>query len=169
MNVKKLNVGDNIEDVVADEYVVSHVMTDHAHEEDSHECFHAHTHMNEDGTTYTHTHINEDGTTYTHTHKNDDGQVHQHTHSHHHSKEEKKRQINRLAKATGHLQHIKVMIENDEDCAEVLIQLAAVRAALNSLGKEIINEHMSHCISHALEHGDIHAVEEFQEAIRKFI
>ena len=69
----------------------------------------------------------------------------------------------------GHLQHVKSMIENDEDCAEVLVQLSAVNSALRSLGKEIINEHMTHCIIHALEEGDTAAVTEFQEAVKKFI
>jgi DNA-binding FrmR family transcriptional regulator len=61
------------------------------------------------------------------------------------------------------------MIENDVDCADVLIQLAAVNAALRGLGKEIINEHMHHCITHAIEDGDLQAVEEFQKAVQKFI
>ena len=95
---------------------------------------------------------------------------HSHTeHTHHHSQEEKKKQLNRLAKATGHLQHVKSMIENDEDCSEVLIQLSAVESALHNLGKEIINEHLTHCIVHAIEEGDTEEVEEFQEAIRKFL
>ena len=61
------------------------------------------------------------------------------------------------------------MLEDDADCAEVLIQLAAVRSALAGLGKEIINEHISHCIYHAIKDGDTAAVEEFQKAIEKFI
>ena len=90
-------------------------------------------------------------------------------HSHTHSLEEKKRQMNRLAKAIGHLQHVKGMIERDEDCADVIMQLSAVNAALKNLGKEIINEHMTHCIVHALEDGDMDAVEEFQKAVQKFM
>ncbi len=90
-------------------------------------------------------------------------------HSHTHSPEEKKRQMNRLAKAIGHLQHVKGMIERDEDCADVIMQLSAVNAALKNLGKEIINEHMTHCIVHALEDGDMAAVEEFQKAVQKFM
>ena len=90
-------------------------------------------------------------------------------HSHTHSPEEKKRQMNRLAKAIGHLQHVKGMIERDEDCADVIMQLSAVNAALKNLGKEIINEHMTHCIVHAIEDGDMEEVEEFREAIKKFI
>lgn len=95
--------------------------------------------------------------------------THMHEHKHYHSQEEKKRQLNRIAKASGHLQRVKTMIENDEDCAEVLIQLSAVESALHNLGKVIINEHMTHCIVHAIEDGDTEAVEEFQEAIQKFL
>lgn len=93
----------------------------------------------------------------------------EHTHKHYHSQEEKKKQINRISKAIGHLQYVKTMIENDEDCADVLMQLSAVTSALRNLGKEIINEHMTHCIAHALEDGDTTAVEEFKKAVKKFI
>lgn len=112
----------------------------------------------------THTHIDENGNVITHTHE-----IHSHEHSHHHSPEAKKKQLNRLSKAIGHLQHVKTMIENDEDCADVLIQLSAVSSALRGLGKEIINEHMTHCITHAIEDGDTKAVEEFQKAVQKFM
>jgi DNA-binding FrmR family transcriptional regulator len=61
------------------------------------------------------------------------------------------------------------MIETDEDCAEVLTQLSAVNSALRGLGKEIINEHMTHCIVHAIEDGNTAAVEEFQKAVQKFL
>lgn len=118
-----------------------------------------------------HTHEHSHGE-YTHTHEhihNDENHTHSgHSHSHFHSAEEKKRQINRLAKVIGHLQHVKLMIENDEDCADVLMQLSASKSALNGLGKEIINEHISHCIYHAIEDGDMDALEEFQKAIKKF-
>jgi len=94
---------------------------------------------------------------------------HAHSHlSHHHSPEEKKRQLNRLSRVIGHLQHVKRMIEEDQDCADVLMQLSATRSALTGLGKEIINEHITHCITHAVQDGDMEAIEEFQKAIEKF-
>lgn len=89
-------------------------------------------------------------------------------HNHYHSPEVKKKQLNRLSKTIGHLEKVKRMIENDDDCADVLIQLSACRGALNSLGKEIINEHMEHCIIHAIEDGDTAALDSFKEAIKKF-
>ncbi len=93
----------------------------------------------------------------------------EHTHAHVHDPQEKKRQINRLSRVIGHLEYVKKMIENDEDCAEVLIQISAARSALNGLGKQIINEHISHCIAHAVEEGDTAAIEEFQKAIQKYL
>ena len=90
-------------------------------------------------------------------------------HHHHHSPEEKKRRINRISRAIGHLNHVKKMIEADEDCANVLNQLSAVRSAISGLGKEIINEHITHCIAHAIEDGDESAVDEFKKSIEKFM
>lgn len=94
---------------------------------------------------------------------------HGHSHSHTHSPEAKKKQLNRLARAIGHLKSIQGMIERDEDCADVLVQLSAVRSAINNLGKVIIDEHLTHCIYHAIEEGDETSVREFQDAIRKFL
>lgn len=101
--------------------------------------------------------------------EHDHGKEHEHHHSHHHSAAEKKRQLNRISRIIGHLQYVKRMIEEDEDCADVLMQLSASRSALSGLGKEIINEHISHCITHAVEDGDTEAIEEFKKAIEKFM
>lgn len=90
-------------------------------------------------------------------------------HNHYHSPEQRKKQINRLSRVIGHLEYVKKQIENEEDCADVLMQLSAAKSALNGLGKEIINEHISHCIIHALEDGDTQSIEEFKKAIQKFL
>ncbi len=90
-------------------------------------------------------------------------------HPHYHDPDEKKRQLNRLARIIGHLQFVKKQIESDEDCADVLRQISAARSALNGLGKEIIQEHMSHCIFHALADGDTQKLEDFQKAIQEYL
>lgn len=113
----------------------------------------------------THTHIDHTGNVISHNHEVLQG----HKHGHYHSPEKKKKQLNRISKAIGHLQHVKRMMESDEDCSDVLIQMSAVEAALHNLGKEIINEHLTHCITHAIEEGDTTAVEEFQKAIKRFL
>lgn len=88
-----------------------------------------------------------------------------HTHSHEHTKEV----TNRLARAIGHLQKVKKMVEDGEDCSEVLIQLAAVKSAINNTGKVILKDHMDHCIIHAVEDGNTEMLDELTSAIDKFI
>ena len=130
----------------------------HEHE---HEYEHPHTHDHDHDHEHAHDHD------HAHTHGPEDGHGH-HSYAHFHSPEEKKRQLNRISRVIGHLQHVKKMIEADEDCAEVLVQLSATRSAITGLGKEIMNEHITHCIAHALEDGDTAAVEEFRKAVEKF-
>lgn len=96
-------------------------------------------------------------------------ECHNHTHHHVHDPKEKRRQINRISRINGHLEHIKKMIDADDDCAQILIQLSAVRSALNGLGKEIIQEHLDHCIKHAIEDGDTEALEEFEKALQQYL
>ena len=102
-------------------------------------------------------------------HTHDHEHAHTHTHAHTHDPAEKKKQINRLSRVIGHLEHIKGMIERDENCSDVLMQIAAAKSALNGLGKSIINEHLTHCIVHAIEDGDFAEIEEFQKSIQKYI
>lgn len=90
---------------------------------------------------------------------------HNHTHDHKHTKEVS----NRLAKAIGHLQKVKLMVEEGEDCSDVLIQLAAVKSAINNTGKVILKDHLDHCIVHAVENGDRQMLDELNDAIDKFI
>lgn len=98
------------------------------------------------------------------------GVVRAHTaHAHTHDPNEKKKHLNRMSRIIGHLEHIKGMMERDEDCSDVLMQLAAAKSALNGLGKSIINEHLTHCIVHAIEDGDMEEIEEFQKSIQKYI
>lgn len=94
---------------------------------------------------------------------------HAHHHAHTHDPKEEKAIINRLAKAIGHLESVKHMVEDGRDCSEVLVQLAAVRAALNNTGKEILKQHISHCIVEAVDEGDTGAIDELNLAIDKFM
>ena len=128
----------------------------------SHDHEHEHEHEHE------HTHEHDHDHDHDHEHDADHAHVHAHNYAHFHSPEEKKRQLNRISRVIGHLQHVKKMIEADEDCADVLIQLSATRSAITGLGKEIMNEHVTHCIAHALEDGDTTAVEEFRKAVERF-
>ena len=107
------------------------------------------------GHAHSHTHVLEDGTVVTHTH----------THSHEHTKAV----LNRLSRAIGHLESIKKMVENGRDCSEVLIQLSAVKAAINNTGKVILQDHIQHCLVDAIESGDRKEIEELNKAIDRVI
>lgn len=91
------------------------------------------------------------------------------THSHHHSAEEQKAILNRLSKAIGHLESIKRMVQDGRDCSEILIQLSAVKSAVNNTGKVILKSHLEHCITHAVLEGDHSRLEQIYEAIDQFV
>ncbi len=135
------------------------------HYDDHVECEEAHTHVHADGTVHKHTHEGHHEHSHAHGHTHDHG----HGHGHVHSAEHTTRVRNRLAKAIGHLERVKHMVEEDRDCVEVLIQLAAVKSALNNTGKEILKEHMSHCLIEAIEKKEFSEIEELNKAIDQFI
>ena len=87
------------------------------------------------------------------------------THSHEHTKAV----LNRLSRALGHLESVKRMVEDGRDCAEVLIQLAAVRAALGNTAKVILKDHIEHCIVDAAQEGDMQALADLNTAIERFM
>ena len=107
-----------------------------------------------------------------------DHQVEEHTHdhsidepvhTHEHTHQNTKAVINRLSRAIGHLEAVRKMVEDGRDCSEVLIQLAAVRSAINNTGKVILEDHIEHCIVDAIENGDHDAVEKLNKAINQFV
>lgn len=122
-----------------------------------------HTHIAEDGTVYEHTHHDHE-----HHHEHEHGH-HEHGHHHGHTHTNTKAVLNRLSRAIGHLESIKRMVEDGRDCSEVLIQLSAVKSAINNTGKVILKEHIEHCMVEAVESGDHEAIEELTEAIDRFM
>jgi len=84
--------------------------------------------------------------------------------------EERRRAIlNRLAKASGHLDAVRRMIDDGRDCSDVLIQLSAVRSAINNTEKIILKDYIERCLNDALCQNDEDAVDRMNEAIDKFI
>lgn len=94
---------------------------------------------------------------------------HDHSHGHGHVHENQKAVVNRLARAIGHLEKVKRMVEDGADCSEVLIQLAAVRSALDNTGKVILKDHMRHCVVDAVAAGDDATIDDLCQAIDKFL
>lgn len=112
-----------------------------------------------------HSHIGADGKAHVHSH---DSKAHVH-HGHVHTPEENRAVINRLSRAIGHLESIKRMVESGRDCSEVLIQLSAVKSAINNTGKVILRNHIEHCLVEAVQSGEWDIIEELNEAIDRFV
>lgn len=125
--------------------------------EHTHEDGHVHTH--EDG----HVHSHEDG--HTHTHEGN----HNHNHSHTHDPQQVRAIVNRLKRSIGHLDKVRRMVEDGDDCADVLIQLSAVKSEINNTGKLILKQHMEHCIVEAVRENDQEAIDRMNEAIDRFM
>ena len=126
----------------------------------------SHKHSLEDGTVIEHTHSHTNGHQAEHAHVGGDGH---HSHTHTHDPEHVKSVLNRISRAIGHLESIKRMVESGRDCSEVLIQLSAVKAALNNTGKVILQDHIQHCLVDAVETGDMESIEELNKAIDRFM
>ena len=105
--------------------------------------------------------------THDHAYMHEHGIAHSHGHGHVH--ENQKAVLNRLARAAGHLEKVKRMVEEGYDCSEVLVQLAAVRSALENTGKVILKDHMRHCMVDAVSAGDQEAIDDLCQAIDKFM
>lgn len=128
-------------------------MAEHTHE-------HEHVHGEQETVTEAvHQHVLEDGTVIEHSH----------THGHTHTHQNTKAVLNRLSRAIGHLESIKRMVESGRDCSEVLIQLSAVKSAINNTGKVILQDHIQHCIVDAVKSGDTKELDELNKAIEQFI
>lgn len=94
--------------------------------------------------------------------------IHHHG-GHPHVHTDTKAVLNRLSRAIGHLESVRQMVEDGRDCSEVLVQLAAVRSAINATARVIMKDHIDHCIIDAVEAGDRKAIEDLEQAIDQFI
>ena len=78
--------------------------------------------------------------------------------------------VHRLARIEGHVGSIKKMVETGRDCSEVLVQIAAVRSALDRAGRIILEDHLEHCIGDALANGQQQqAIDDLKTALKQFI
>lgn len=93
-----------------------------------------------------------------------------HSHPHVHSPASRKQIINRLSRIEGHIRGIKTMVQENRSCPEVLIQLAAIRGAVDRTARIILDEHLSECITRAVQEGNIEAeIEELKTALDRFL
>ena len=85
------------------------------------------------------------------------------------SEEERKKLLNRLSRIEGQIRGIKNMIETDSYCNDILIQSAAVSAAMNGFNKELIGSHMRTCVARDLQEGKMDVIDELTQTLQKLM
>jgi len=83
---------------------------------------------------------------------------------------QRKNARDRLVRAEGHLHGVIKMIDEGKECPDILIQIAAVKAALSKAGEVILEDHIEHCLVEAVKSGDVEPqLEELKAALKKLI
>ncbi|MDP4084004.1 MAG: metal-sensitive transcriptional regulator [Bacillota bacterium] len=87
----------------------------------------------------------------------------------HHSEKTKKNLITRLNRVEGQIRGIKGMIDKDTYCDDVITQIAATQAALNSVAKILLEGHMKSCVVERIQEGDHEVVDELLTTIQRLM
>ncbi len=85
------------------------------------------------------------------------------------SDKEKKLLLNRLNRIEGQVRGIIRMIENDVYCNDVLIQSAAVNAAMNSFNRELLSSHIHTCVARDIREGRDEVIDELAATLQKLM
>ena len=85
------------------------------------------------------------------------------------TQEEKDALIRRLKLAEGQIRGIQKMLEEDAYCPDILIQVSAVSAALNSFNRELLACHIRSCVSEDIRNGKDEAIDEFVKVLQKLM
>ncbi|HAQ29294.1 MAG TPA: CsoR family transcriptional regulator [Ruminococcaceae bacterium] len=85
------------------------------------------------------------------------------------SPEEYKKLIHRLNRIEGQIRGIKGMVENDAYCPDILIQSAAVNAAINAFNKELLANHIRTCVADDIRNGKDEVIDELVVTLQKLM
>ena len=85
------------------------------------------------------------------------------------SEEEHKLLMNRLNRIEGQIRGIKKMVENDAYCTDILIQVSAVNAALNSFNEKLLSCHIKGCVTEDIKNGKEETVDELDYVLKKLM
>ena len=85
------------------------------------------------------------------------------------SGEEQKKLVNRLNRIEGQIRGIRNMVENDAYCNDILVQCAAVNAAVNAFNRELIASHMRGCVARDLREGKDEGIDELGATLQHLI
>ena len=82
---------------------------------------------------------------------------------------ERRDMLNRLSRIEGQVRGIKKMVENDVYCPDILIQVSAVNAALNSFNKVLLAEHIRSCVAEDIREGKEETIDELVLVLQKLM
>ena len=82
--------------------------------------------------------------------------------------EEKKQLLSRINRISGQVNGIKKMIEEDDYCNDILIQIVAAEKSLKSLANIMIENHIYRCVSNDLEKGNMEVIDELTSLFKRF-
>lgn len=85
------------------------------------------------------------------------------------SDEELSKLVNRLSRIEGQVRGIKKMLDNDAYCTDILIQVAAVNAALNAFNKELLANHIRTCVADDIRSGKDDVIDELVTTLQKLM
>ena len=85
------------------------------------------------------------------------------------SEEELKKLTNRLSRIEGQVRGLREMLERDVYCIDVLVQVSAVNAALNSFSKELLSEHLRTCVADNIRQGNDGVIDELVGVLQKLM
>lgn len=77
--------------------------------------------------------------------------------------------LNRLSRIEGQVRGIKKMVENDAYCTDILVQVSAVNAALNSFNKVLLANHIRTCVAKDLREGKEETIDELVVTLQKLM
>ena len=78
--------------------------------------------------------------------------------------------INRLSRIEGHVRSIKEMVDSGKHCADILMQIAAIRSAIDKVGRILLEDHIENCLVNSVQEGDIEEqLVELKKALDRFI
>ncbi|MBN3523538.1 metal-sensitive transcriptional regulator [Paenibacillus apiarius] len=87
----------------------------------------------------------------------------------HHSEKTKKNLITRLNRIEGQIRGVKGLIEKDTYCDDVLNQISSIQAALNGVGKLLLEHHMKSCVIERIQEGDHEVIDEILTTMNKLM
>ena len=85
------------------------------------------------------------------------------------TEEQKKKLLNRLSRLEGQVRGVRKMVENDAYCNDILVQAAAISAAMNAFSRELLRSHLRTCVIRDIGEGRDEVADELMDTLEKIM